>query len=141
MASFKQFNIINNKNKLDIVKKVFSTYTKNVDPLFNAIEWVEADILDIPSLNSAFEGVVHVYHCAALVSFEPNKYALLRKTNIEGTANVVNLCLSHSVKKLCYVSSVATLGDSPKATDMRADRISSAIDSINAMRHSDLDVK
>ncbi|ALJ05871.1 NAD-dependent epimerase [Pseudalgibacter alginicilyticus] len=106
--------IYRNKNKLNNVKNVFSTYTKNVEPLFNAIEWIEADILDIPSLAEAFKGVTHVYHCAAFVSFEPNKYNLLRKTNIEGTSNIVNLCLSHSVKKLCYVSSVATLGDPPK---------------------------
>jgi nucleoside-diphosphate-sugar epimerase len=38
---------------------------------------------------------------------------LLRKVNIEGTANIVNLCLSNSVKKLCYVSSISTLGDPP----------------------------
>tara|TARA_R110002049_G_scaffold37208_1_gene117474 strand:+ start:40462 stop:41472 length:1011 start_codon:yes stop_codon:yes gene_type:complete len=106
--------IYRNKRKLDKVKNVFSTYTENVAPLFNAIDWVEGDILDIPSLTEAFAGVTHVYHCAALVSFEPNKYNLLRKTNIEGTANMVNMCLSHAVKKLCYVSSVATLGDPPK---------------------------
>lgn len=106
--------IYRNKRKLNNVKNVFSTYTKNIDALFNTIDWVEADILDIPALTIAFNGITHVYHCAALVSFEPNKYALLRKTNIEGTANVVNLCLSHGIKKLCYVSSVATLGESPK---------------------------
>jgi nucleoside-diphosphate-sugar epimerase len=106
--------IYRNNCNLDNVKNVFSTYTKNVDALFNTIDWVEADILDIPALTKAFNGITHVYHCAALVSFEPDKYPLLRKTNIEGTANIVNLCLSLDIKKLCYVSSVATLGDSPK---------------------------
>jgi hypothetical protein len=32
------------------------------------------------------------------------------KTNIEGTANIVNFCLA-KVKKLCYISSTAALGD------------------------------
>lgn len=103
--------IYRNKHKLSNVKNVFSTYTKNITPLFDAIEWIEADLLDIPSLTNAFVGITHVYHCAAFVSFEPNKYSLLRKTNIEGTSNIVNLCLAHSIKKLCYVSSVATLGN------------------------------
>jgi nucleoside-diphosphate-sugar epimerase len=35
---------------------------------------------------------------------------LLRKTNIEGTANIVNFVLPKG-KKLCYISSTAALGD------------------------------
>ncbi|AUP79913.1 NAD-dependent epimerase/dehydratase family protein [Flavivirga eckloniae] len=102
--------IYRTERKLDHVKSVFATYTSNYESLFNAIEWVKADLLDIPSLSDAFKGITHVYHCAAFVSFEPNKYQLLRKTNIEGTANIVNLCLSNTIDKLCYVSSIATLG-------------------------------
>lgn len=105
--------IYRSEKKLSIVKKVFSYYSKTPDALFNKIEWVQADLLDIPLLTDAFKDVKHVYHCAAFVSFEPNKYHVLRKTNIEGTANIVNLCLAFQVKKLCYVSSVATLGKSP----------------------------
>ncbi len=96
--------------KLDQVKRIFSYYCDNADDLFNAIEWVEADINDIPALELAFKDVNDVYHCAAMVSFEPDKFETLKKINIEGTANVVNLCLDLKVKKLCYVSSVAALG-------------------------------
>lgn len=102
--------IYRSKHKLELVKNVFATYTANVTPLFEAIEWVQADILDIPALLDAFKNITHVYHCAAFVSFEPDKYKLLRKTNIEGTANIVNLCISNNIKKLCHVSSIATLG-------------------------------
>lgn len=102
--------IYRNEQKLEKVKKVFSYYTDNYNNLFDTIEWVEADILDIPSLNEAFKGISYVYHCAAVVSFEPNKQYSLRKVNIEGTANIVNFCISNNVKKLCYVSSIATLG-------------------------------
>lgn len=102
--------IYRSEHKLNNVKKVFSCYTNDYTSLFESIEWVQGDILDIPSLNVAFSGVSYVYHCAALVSFEPDKYHLLRKTNIEGTANVVNLSISNTIKKLCYVSSIATIG-------------------------------
>lgn len=102
--------IYRTKRKLNNVKNVFSTYTKDYKNLYNSIEWIQADILDIPTLNEAFNNVTHVYHCAAFVSFEPDKYQLLRRTNIEGTANIVNLCIANSVTKLCYVSSIATLG-------------------------------
>ena len=79
--------------------------------LFEKIEWIKADILEIPSLEIAFQNISFVYHCAALVSFDPNDEEILRKTNIEGTANVVNFCLEYRIKKMCYVSSIAALGD------------------------------
>lgn len=92
------------------VKHIFSYFSENAENLFNKIEWVEADINNIPKLQNAFKDITHVYHCAAFVSFEPDKYKVLRKINIEGTANIVNLCISNNVQKLCYVSSVAAIG-------------------------------
>lgn len=97
-------------HKLEAVKKVFSYYTKDVDILYDRIEWIEADINDVPALVEAFKDITHVYHCAAMVSFEPDKYHQLRKINIEGTANIVNLCVANKIKKLCYVSSISALG-------------------------------
>ena len=102
--------IYRSEKKIDKARHVFSYFTKDVDTLFNKIEWVEGDILNVPKLEEAFQGITKVYHSAALVSFDPNDYYKLRKTNIEGTANIVNLCLANQIEKLCYVSSVAVLG-------------------------------
>lgn len=102
--------IYRREHKLDLVKKVFSYYTDDSESLYQKIEWINADITDVPALEKAFKNVDYVYHCAAFVSFEPDKYHQLRKININGTANVVNLCVSHKVKKLCYISSIATIG-------------------------------
>ena len=79
--------------------------------MFEKINWLEADILDVPSLEIAFVGIEYVYHCAALVSFHKNDFSRLIKLNREGTANIVNFCLSVGVKKLCYVSSISALGN------------------------------
>lgn len=106
--------IYRNEKKFETVKHIFSYYSDDVEALFNTIEWFKADLNDIPSLNEAFIGITHVYHCAAFVSFEPDKFYLLTKTNIEGTANIVNLCLSNKIIKLCYVSSIAAIGSSKK---------------------------
>lgn len=76
----------------------------------NLIQWVKADILDVVELEEAMQQVTHVYHCAAIVSFNPKQKNELHKTNIEGTANVVNACLNTQVQKLLFVSSVAALG-------------------------------
>ncbi len=77
--------------------------------LFEQIEWVAADVLDIPSLEDAFEGAEAVYHCAASVSFVPAELQDMQKINVDGTANVVNTCLAKGVPVLCHMSSVATL--------------------------------
>lgn len=101
---------IRRKNSdVTVVKKVFSYYANNYEQLFKKIAWVEADITDICALENAFEHVTHVYHSAALVSFNAKDYRAMRKINIEGTANVVNLCIENSIKKLCFVSSIATI--------------------------------
>ena len=97
--------------KLEETHRVFSYYTKNSSELFSKIEWVKADITNIPELEDTFLKITQVYHCAALVTFEPDKYFDLRKTNIEGTANIVNLCIENQIDKLCYVSSIAALGE------------------------------
>ncbi|MDI6049724.1 NAD-dependent epimerase/dehydratase family protein [Flavobacterium sp. XS2P24] len=90
-------------------KSLFATYKK--ESLFDQIEWVPADITEVPSLEIAFQNIDTVYHCAALISFDPKDEDALRKTNIEGTANIVNFCIAYEIKKLCFVSSIATLGD------------------------------
>jgi len=104
--------IYRNEKKFDTVKRIFGYYTNNADALFDTIEWVKADLNNIPQLTEAFKDITHVYHCAAFVSFEPDKFNLLQKTNIKGTANIVNFCIDHKVEKLCYVSSIAALGAS-----------------------------
>ncbi len=94
----------------DEVKKVFSYYCDQPEEIFSAIRWVEADLNDLPALEKAFRGITHVYHCAALISFDPRDFNRLKQVNIGGTANIVNLCMSQRIKKLCYVSSIATIG-------------------------------
>ncbi|SFB11989.1 Nucleoside-diphosphate-sugar epimerase [Flavobacterium swingsii] len=91
------------------VKTVFEHYNKQ--ELFGKIHWCQADILDIPSLEVAFQDVNYVYHCAALISFDPKDEENLRKINIEGTQNIISFCIDFKIKKLCYVSSIAALGD------------------------------
>ncbi|WP_373057724.1 NAD-dependent epimerase/dehydratase family protein [Zunongwangia sp. H14] len=97
---------------LHAVEKVFSYYTSTSEAkaLFSKIEWRVADIQDVPALSRAFEEVEYVYHCAALVSFDPKDAKKLRQNNIAGTANIVNLCIANSIKKLCHVSSTASMG-------------------------------
>lgn len=86
----------------------------------NHIEWFTADINDPATLEEAFDGITQVYHCAALISFHPADKETLLKVNIEGTANIVNLCDAYDVR-LLHVSSVAALGDAKKGKQITED--------------------
>jgi len=102
--------MIRNKANIEKVRKVFAYYTNSFNELIEKIEWIEGDVLDMVSLEEAFENISIVYHCAAVVSFTNKNKSELLKTNIEGTENIVNLCLDKNIEKLCYVSSVAAIG-------------------------------
>ncbi len=99
-------------NSLSRVEKIFNYYHEEGSKLFKRIDWVEADINDIPALEIAFKDVDYVYHAAAFISFNPREYNILLKTNAQGTANIVNLCIAKNIKKLCYVSTIGTIGKS-----------------------------
>ena len=88
--------------------------TENEQHLIDQVEWVEGDILDPYSLQQAMQGVDQVYHCAAMISFNPRDLKTMLDVNIEGTANVINACLESGVTKLCHVSSIAALGQAEK---------------------------
>jgi len=104
--------IYRSEGSLNEVKTIFSYYTDKASSYFDKISWVKGDITDVPSLENAFVGVTHVYHTAALISFNPAAWDSLKKVNVEGTANIVNLCIAHNVKKICYASSIAAIGKS-----------------------------
>lgn len=100
-------------SNLEAVWQIFQHYGETDRDIFERIEWFEAEINDVPTLIRAFDKITTVYHCAAWVNFNPDNYYGLKKTNIEGTANIVNISLAKEVKKLCFVSSVAALGNKP----------------------------
>lgn len=74
------------------------------------VSWVQCDLLDIFEVEEVFKGIDEVYHCAAKVSFESADKYLIQKVNADNTANVVNAALDASIRKLVFVSSIATLG-------------------------------
>ncbi len=95
-----------------ITRFVFDFYGSEAWHLFDKIEWIEGDLLDYESLELALANIKTVYHTAALVSFNPSLKDRMMEVNEEGTANLVNACLEKGVDKFCYVSSIATLGNS-----------------------------
>lgn len=78
--------------------------------IFDKVQWVEGDILDVLSLEEAMEDAEAVIHSAAVISFNKSDRSRMYKINAEGTANVVNMALEKNIKRLIHISSVAALG-------------------------------
>jgi nucleoside-diphosphate-sugar epimerase len=99
--------------------ELFELWTAENPTLRNKVEWINGDLLDIYSIEEALVDIDTIYHCAAMISFVPSESKMMERTNIEGTANLVNCSLNHpTVKVLCHVSSVATLGRAPEAGEL-----------------------
>lgn len=97
-------------------------------PLAQNIEWVEADLLDFSALEEAFEGINQVYNCAAFVSLRQADKESMIYTNVNGTANIVNLCLVNNCR-LVHVSSVAAVGQAkPGVLTNEKDQLDQALE-------------
>lgn len=90
--------------------------------IFDKVEWVEGDILDVVSLGEAMEGMDTVIHAAALVSFVNKDRRQIRQVNVEGTANVVNMALEKNISRFVHISSVASLGRTAKGSPVNEEK-------------------
>lgn len=111
--AYKVRAIYRNTQSLEKIRQLFVKHSDSGTTQFDTIEWIQTDLSNIPALEKAFEGVTFVFHCAGLISFQPQDFDKLIEVNVQGTANIVNLSIDFGVKKLCYVSSVATLSTLP----------------------------
>lgn len=102
--------IYRNRKNISETERIFRFYKEDAQQQLDLIEWVEADVTDYYALVDALQGVKHVYHAAARVSFNPGESELMLQVNTEGTANLMNACLQVGIEKVCYVSSVSSLG-------------------------------
>lgn len=96
-----------------VVWKRFESQFKDARERYDKITWRKADFRDLPSLKAALEGISHVYHCAGYISLAQKDAKKLLEINEKGSGYLVDLCLSLSIKKLVYVSSIAALGNDP----------------------------
>ncbi len=79
------------------------------------------DVSDIHTLRPFFasaEEELIVIHCAAVVSIASGHQQSIYNINVQGTKNVVDLCVENRVRKLVYVSSVHALPVLPKGMTM-----------------------
>ena len=76
------------------------------------VEWMYCDLLDIFDVEEAMQGISEIYHCAAIVSYDPAWRDKMLHFNPESTANIINHALGQGIRKMVYVSSIAAIGRS-----------------------------
>lgn len=77
------------------------------------VEKVEGNILDLESLKRAMDGIRRVFHMAGLVGIIKDQTDLMRRVNIGGTENVIQVAREAGVERMIYTSTVHAL----KASD------------------------
>jgi dihydroflavonol-4-reductase len=76
------------------------------------VELVNGDVLDVPSLLKAMQGVDYVFHLAGIISIMPGRDEFVRKVNIQGTKNILKAAKKCGVKRVLYTSSIHALSRS-----------------------------
>jgi dihydroflavonol-4-reductase len=99
-----------NGDNPDLLKKLAKFYQCEDRIHWDQLSWFKGDVLNVDDLFRAFEGVNHVYHCAASVSYHRKDRKAMYQINVDGTANIVNTALLFPEIRLCHVSSIAALG-------------------------------
>ena len=89
---------------------------KAVEHVPEGVEIIYGDLTDKASLEEFFtveNRRLVCIHCASIVYLkeEPNEF--VRHVNVDGTQNIIDLCLEKNVEKLVYVSSTGTIPELP----------------------------
>lgn len=82
------------------------------------ISWQACDLLDVYAVEDAMKGISHVYHCAAIVSFDKKDRQNVIDQNRAATANVVDEAVNANVTRLVHISSIAALGRPAKVEQL-----------------------
>ncbi len=78
----------------------------------NKLKLVEADIADFAAIEPHFKGIDWVFHIAALADIVPSIQNPLayHRSNVDGTASVLEASRKHGIKKLQYAASSSCYG-------------------------------
>lgn len=95
------------------------------------VEIIYGDLTDkqslIPFFNVAEYEDVFVIHCASLISMSEKPVQKVYDVNVNGTKNVVELCIENKVKKLVHISSTGAICEVPHGTKITEPKTSAEI--------------
>lgn len=93
------------------------------EPDIRGVRYFHGDIRKPESLRPFFENTGHsslaVIHAAGMISIAEDVTPELYDVNVNGTKNIIAMCLQYKVKRLLYVSSVHAIPEQNKLSCMR----------------------
>jgi UDP-glucose 4-epimerase len=115
--------LVERGERVRVLDNLATGHKSNLSDVMSAIEFVEADICDLPSVEQAMNGVDYVLHQAALPSVPRSVEdpLLSHRVNSDGTINVLWAAKQAGVKRLVYAASSSAYGDTavlPKVENM-----------------------
>ncbi|MFO0560357.1 MAG: NAD-dependent epimerase/dehydratase family protein [Polyangiales bacterium] len=114
--------LVRTLNARGITPRAFVRRTSDQGALAGAkYDAAHGDVGDLDALTDAFRGCDTVIHCAAIITISERHNPDLRKTNVEGTRNVLTAAERAGVKRLVYVSSVHALTEPVGAVELNED--------------------
>lgn len=84
--------------------------SKYLKPYGEYISVIQGDVRELYPLVDLVEEADYIIHGAAVVSFDKRDRKEMFSINVDGTSNIVDLALSHDVKKFIQISSIAAIG-------------------------------
>lgn len=97
-------------NNIRCTKRASSVIPDLLLPYPAKIEWVDADLMDAFAMEAALDGITQVYNCAAWVSLKAADKNPMIRTNVKGTATLVDFCTEKNIR-MVHTSSVAAVGE------------------------------
>jgi len=84
-----------------------------VNDISDQIEWIETDLSEAIFWDDHLNDIDAIVHTAAIVSFDKRWERKMYKTNVKGTADLVNAALKANIGIFLHISSVAAIGRIP----------------------------
>lgn len=78
------------------------------------IQIVKGNILDKDFVANAMKDCDYVIHAAALTTTWPSRSKIIKKVNIDGTRNVMEVAEKYKMKRMVHISTAASFGHGPK---------------------------
>ncbi|NLI20873.1 MAG: NAD-dependent epimerase/dehydratase family protein [Clostridiales bacterium] len=107
----------------DVVRALVLPQDQNAPQLPDNVRVFVGDVRDPATLEPCFltdvDTKLTVIHCAGIVTIATKSQPIVREVNVEGTRNIVDLCVRHAVGKLVHVSSVHALPTLPMGEEIQ----------------------
>ena len=100
------YELLNRQHKVNVLVR---SPHKLSEKLKNKITLFEGDLFANEEMEKAMKNCDCVFHMAAFANIWSKDKSLARRTNVEGTQNILHAAVKNNVKKVVFTSSAATL--------------------------------